>query len=458
MSELPPPRSHLPEQGLPHQEVLRQMESLRSEDARWRQGRTFSLVYHAGDEHRALLQQAYCLFFDENALNPTAFRSLLRMENEVVAMAASLLGGGPEACGTMSSGGTESILLAVKTYRDWARAQRPDLVEPEMVLPVSAHPAFDKAAHYLGVRAVHVPLGPDLRVDVDAVRAAITPRTILLVGSAPAYPHGVIDPIPALAALAQERGLGMHVDACLGGFLLPFVRELGHPVPPFDLSVPGVTSLSADLHKYGFAAKGASVVLYRNRALRRYQFFVTSDWPGGLFGSPTLAGTRPGGAIAAAWAALMSTGRQGYLRRAEQIMRTSRAFLEGIAAIPGLRVLGQPDMSVFAFTSDEVDILAVADALAARGWHVDRQQHPSAIHLMITPAHQGVEQAYLADLRAAVEEVRAHPERSGQGQAAAYGLMARLPDRGAVRELILQYLDDLYSLRGALGGLSSETP
>jgi glutamate/tyrosine decarboxylase-like PLP-dependent enzyme len=254
----------------------------------------------------------------------------------------------------------------------------------------------------------------------------------------------VIDPIPELAALARERGLGMHVDACLGGFLLPFWRELGEEVPPFDFRVPGVTSMSADLHKYGFAAKGASTVLYRDRALRRHQFFAYGAWPGGLFGSPTMAGTRPGGAIAAAWATLMALGRDGYLRLAETIRRTTRAYQEGIARTPGLRLLGRPAMSVFAFTSDEVDIFVVADQMESCGWHVDRQQGPSAIHLMITPAHEPVVGRYVADLERAVAYARAHPEAATEGRAAMYGMMARLPDRGTVEEMILQFMDDLY--------------
>lgn len=439
-------RVTLPEQGLDPDAVLAEMAALKEGDARWRAGRTFSLVYHQSDEHTALLQRAYALFLQENGLNPAAFRSLRKFETEVVSMVLDLLGGGPGSGGTLSSGGTESILLSVKAYRDHARATRPGLDRPEMVLPISAHPAFVKAAHYFDVTPVFIPLDPDYRANVAAAAAALSERTVLVVGSAPAYPHGVIDPIPELARLAAERGIGMHVDACLGGMLLPFLRELGHPVPPFDLRVPGVTSISADLHKYGFTAKGASTVLYRDLAMRQHQFFAYGEWPGGLFGSPTLAGTRPGGAMAAAWAAMRSLGRDGYLRSARVILDTTRALLEGIAAIPGLRVLGAPDMSVFAYTSDEVDILAVADQMEGRGWLVDRLQRPSAIHLMITPAHRDIVPAYLGDLRDAVAHVRAHPEAGQSGQAAMYGMLGRLPEseQGLVRDLILQHLDGTY--------------
>jgi glutamate/tyrosine decarboxylase-like PLP-dependent enzyme len=359
-------------------------------------------------------------------------------------MTAGLLNGDDAVAGTMTSGGSESLLMAVKTYRDKARAERPDLTDPEMILPVSAHPAILKAAHYLGVRPVLIPVGEDFRVDPEAVERAITPRTIFLVGSAPSYPQGVIDPIERLGELAQAHGLGLHVDACLGGFLLPFLERLGHPIPRFDFRVKGVTSISADLHKYGFAAKGASTILYRTEALRQHQFFVHADWPGGLFASTTMLGTRPGGAIAAAWAALTALGEQGYLRMAEEVLQTTRALQEGIGQIADLRILGRPAMSVFAFTAEHTNLLAVADAMELRGWHIDRQQRPSAIHLMITPAHRDIVPAYLHDLKECVSFVSAHPELAAQGSAAMYGMLAQIPEGGMVRELVLQHLGGLY--------------
>ncbi len=434
----------LPKNGRGREELLKEMRALRGSDYRWDQGRTWSLVYHAGDEHTEFLKKAYGLYFSENALNPGAFPSLRKFEAEVVSMVCDLFHGGASAAGTMTSGGTESILMAVKTYRDRARALRPGIEAPEMILPVSAHPAFEKAAHYFDVKPVHVPLGPDFRVDVAAVRKAVTPDTILIVGSAPAYPQGVMDPIEELATLAREADLGMHVDACVGGYLLPFLVKLGHPIPPFDFAVPGVTSISADLHKYGFAAKGASTILYRDADLRRYQFFVYADWPGGIFGSPSLCGTRPGGSIAAAWATLNAFGEDGYLKMAEGIMKTTRELQDGIAAIPGLYVHGKPHMSVFSFGSDAFDIFAAADAMQARGWHIDRQQNPSSIHLMVTPAHAGIAPRFLADLRECAEHARANPAASQQGTAATYGLLAKIPDRSKVKDFILQYMDDLY--------------
>jgi len=480
----------LPAKGTGVEAVLAQMEALRQQDARWREGKTWSLVFFAGDEVADLLHRAYSLFMAENGLNPMAFPSLRRFEAEVVAMAASLLGGNETAVGNMTSGGTESILLAVKSARDWARATRPAITSPEIVLPVSGHPAFDKAGEYLGVRVRHVPVGPDFRADLAATRAAITPNTILLVGSAPAYPHGVIDPIEDLAQLAQECGVLMHVDACVGGFMLPFVRQLGYPVPAFDLSVPGVTSLSADLHKYGYAAKGAAVLLYRDAALRRHQFCVTTEWPGGIYASPTIMGTRPGGAIAAAWATLNYLGEEGYLAIADTVMRTVARLRQGIDAIPGLKVLGEPAMSLMAIGSDGLNIYAVADEMAQSGWYLDRQQLPPSLHLTVTHAHATVADQFLADLAQSADRVRrvtwhgvaesaqnklaraavrflpsswvrrfaarsslgsetsAGPEKS----AAMYGLMGSLPDRGDLGELVKDLLEKMSSPEGLAGG------
>ena len=434
----------IPERGLDPDDILDHMRGMRAGDADWRSGQTWSLVYHAGDDHSAFLQEAHGTFFSENALNPIAFPSLRRFEAEVVRMTATMLNGDNNVVGTMTSGGSESILMAVKTYRDRARDLHPEIKRPEMVLPVTAHAAFLKAGHYFGVEPVLVPLAKDLRVDVGAMRTAIGPNTILLVGSAPNYPHGIIDPIEEIGTVALQNDLGFHVDACLGGFLLPWVELLGYPIPRFDFRVPGVTSMSADVHKYGFAAKGASTILYRGAALRRYQFHVSTGWPGGIYASPSMAGTRPGGSIAAAWAALKRIGRDGYLEKAQVIMETSRRLVEGINRIPGLRVLGDPPASVFAFASDEVDVYAVGDSLDGRGWHMDRQIKPASLHMMITPVHAGIEDRFLGDLAATVEEVRADPDASGAGQAALYGMMTTLPDQGMADEIVLQMLDNLY--------------
>ena len=431
----------IPAKGKGRDEVLAALEAARVKDADWRSGKTFSLVYYAGDELLELLHDAFMKYFSENALNPIAFPSLKRFETDVVSMACNLLGN-PTGAGSMTSGGTESILMAVKTARDHARATRPSVTAPEMVLPISVHPAFEKAAHYFGVKAVHVPVDASYRADVDAMRAAITDQTILLVGSAPAYPQGVVDPIRDIAALAQERGLLCHVDACVGGFMLPWVRKLGYPVPDFDFSVPGVTSMSADVHKYGFAAKGASVVLYRSRELRRHQYVAYADWPGGLYGSPTVTGTRPGGPMAAAWAVLQYLGEDGYLRIAKQSMETARAVMEGLRSVPELFVMGEPTMSIFAFGSNDVDVYALADVMNQKGWGVDRQQRPPSLHMMITPAHAPHVEAITRDLREGVAAVRGS-SAAGEGSAAMYGMLGSLPDRSQVEGFIFEFMDSL---------------
>jgi glutamate/tyrosine decarboxylase-like PLP-dependent enzyme len=348
----------------------------------------------------------------------------------------------PEAAGSLTSGGTESILLAVKTARDRARAER-GVTDPEMLLPVTAHPAFEKAAHCFGVRAVRVPLDATLRADVAAARAALTDRTVLIVGSAPCYPFGTIDPIEPLAALAAEHGIACHVDACLGGYLLPFLEELGQPVPAFDFRVPGVTSMSADLHKYGYATKGASAVLHRSRASRRHQFFVSESWSGGLYASPGMAGSRPGPPIAAAWAVMRHLGREGYVRLAAEVLEATRRIARGIEQIEGLRVLGRPEAGVVAFTSDRLDVLALGDALAQRGWHLDRQQMPPALHMILSPVHRPLAERLLSDLAESAAALR-DGAPAPEGQAAMYGMLGAAPDRSMVRDFMLDMMDNLY--------------
>lgn len=433
----------LPKSRRSREDVLGELKAMHAEDARWKDGKTFSLVYYVDDDHSRLLKEAYGEFIAENGLSPVAFPSLRRMECEVVSMAAALFHGDDEVCGTMTTGGTESVLMAVKAAREWAKAEK-GITAPEMIVPTTVHPAFEKAGHYFGVKVKHAPVGPDFTVDVKEVERLIGPDTALLVGSAPSYPQGVVDPIADLAALAKRRGLLCHVDACLGGFFLPFAKQLGRDVPPFDFAVDGVTSLSADLHKYGYAAKGASVVLYRTAALRRHQFFTWADFPGGLYASPSMTGTRAGGAIAAAWSVMHYLGEDGYLENTRRVLAVADALKAGIGAVPALRVLGQPPVGVFAFTSDTVDVYALGDAMEARGWKLDRQQKPPALHLMISPAHERVHGQILADLKECVASLAAgHP--APEGSAAMYGMVGAIPDRKQVDSFLLDFLDGLFT-------------
>ena len=401
----------LPKTGVPSSQVMDQMRERKQRDADWRGGRTWSLVYPAGEAVDAMLKQANDLYLYENALNPFRFPSLREMEVDVVEMTAGLLHAGDDAGGAMTSGGTESILLAVLSARERAKAER-GVERPNMVVPFSAHPAFAKAAKVLGLELRQVPLDADHRARVGEAEARIDDQTALVVGSAPNYPFGTVDPIPELSALAAERSISFHTDACLGGFLLPFYERLAEPVPPFDFRVPGVTTLSADVHKYGYCTKGASVILHRDAEhLKKYQLFFFDQWPGGSYASFAMAGARPAAPIAAAWAILNHLGEDGYVAQATRIRDTTRQLRAGIEAIPGLRVWGKPVMSVFSFGSDAHDIMAVGDVMDEKGWHLDRQHGPDALHLMISPEHDRVADEFLADLREAVET---HGESQGK--------------------------------------------
>ncbi len=442
--------SRIPERGRPAEAILAELAARAGRDADWRGGRVFSLVYHAGEAHEHLLHRAHALFASGNLLNPMAFQSLKGMERELVEMAGRLLHCAG-AVGTVTSGGTESILCAVAAYRDRARRERPWIRRPELVVPSTIHPAFDKAAHYLGVRLVKVPIGLDLRADVRAMARAIGRRTIGLVASAPQYPHGVVDPIGELGVLAQDRGLPLHVDACVGGFLLPWLEQLGRPIRRWDFRVPGVTSISADLHKFGYAAKGASLVLWRSIDAMRHQFFVATDFPGGIYGSPTLLGTRPGGPIAAAWAALHALGEDGYRALAAAAAEAADRLRAGIAAVPGLALLGAGDATIVAYTAvPGLDVYAIADRLEARSWTVDRQHRPASIHPTVTANHGPIVGDYLADLAAAVEEVRRDPGLARSGTAPMYGMAGRLPLRSLVASRVRKVFVDLYMQRGGV--------
>jgi glutamate/tyrosine decarboxylase-like PLP-dependent enzyme len=411
-----PDPATFPQHGTGRDELLAELVANRHDDADWRAGRLFSLVYHpdrpALEETLAAVSREYLA---ENALNPFRFPSLARLERETADMVADLLHGTPGA-GGLTSGGTESILVAVYVARELARERGNN--QPVLVTGLTAHPAFAKACHLLGVEQTRVAVGADHRIDVDALTDALDDRTAMVVASAPNYPFGVIDPVERIAAVAAERGILCHVDACLGGLLLPFWERLGEPVPPWDFRVPGVTSISADIHKYGYSYKGASVLLHRDPANYGKQWwFDDGAWGGGIYGSPTPAGTRPAPPIAGAWAALRFLGADGYLDLARVLRDTRDLLLRGIEGIDGLRVAQQPDLSIFEVGSDDLDVSAVGDALVEAGWYPDRQ--PGGLHFMLSPFHAKVAPDLLAALAAAVAAVRAG--RTSEGAASTYG-------------------------------------
>lgn len=396
----------LPPEGMSRSEILDALTELRRDDVRWQDGRTFGMVYDAGPEAHDVLEAVAAMFLHDNALNTNAFPSLGAIQRDVVGITAGLVHG-EGAAGFMTSGGTESILMAVKAARERGRAER-DITEPEIVLPVSAHAAFHKAAHYFGLTVRRVPVRDDWRADVDAAAALVNDRTVLVVGSAPQYPQGVVDPIPELAALAMSVGANFHTDACMGGFVLPFMEMLGEPVPPWDFRVEGVTSISADVHKLGYAPKGASIVLHRTKELRRYQTFVFEDWLGGFYASPNMQGTRPALPMACAWAVLHHLGTEGYLDLTRRTIDTRRRLVAGVRAIPGLRVLGEPEAHLVAISAvdpAQLDVFALGDALQARGWFHDRQKPPDSLHATVSAGNAPVIDEYLADLAACVAEV-----------------------------------------------------
>ena len=442
----------LPSSGRSHEEIMAEMDALnQAESSRWQDGYASGAVYHGDQEHIEFLNRVYALNSQSNPLHSDLWPSSIKYESEIVAMTADMLGArgvtGPtdEVCGVVSSGGTESILLAMKTYRDRARALK-GIESPEIIIPTSAHAAFEKAAQYFNITLRRIPVGKDYRADVRATRLAVNRNTIAIAGSAPSFPHGVIDPIEQLSELARRKGIGFHTDACLGGFVLPWAEKLGYNVPAFDFRLPGVTSMSADTHKYGYAAKGTSVVLYRNHELRRFQYYTTTEWPGGLYFSPTFAGSRPGALSAACWAALMAVGEEGYMKATRAIVETATSVKEGIQRIPGLYVMGDP-LWVVAFGSAEFDIYRVLDFMTSRHWSLNGLHKPACVHLCVTLRHtqEGVADRFIADLADAVQHVRDNPEPEKEGgMAPMYGMAGTLPVRTLVGELLQRYIDMLY--------------
>ncbi|UCD78958.1 MAG: aspartate aminotransferase family protein [Desulfobacterales bacterium] len=410
----------IPQKGFSKEEIFQTLKTYKGADLNWKSGRVFGYIYDPGEKVRDVINDAYTLYLSENALDPLSFPSLLRLENEVVSMTANLLDCDKEVVGNFSSGGTESLILAVKTCRDYARSIRPHIKEPEMVLPITAHASLFKAAHYLGVKPIVTPVHDDtFLADVGAMRNAITDNTILLVGSAPGYAHGIVDPITEIAALAKEKGVLCHVDACVGGIHLSYMRRLGYDVPDFDMNVPGVTSLSVDLHKYGYAAKGASIVLYKNKELRKFQIWACSRWAGYTVINPAVTSSKSGGPMAAAWAVLKYLGDDGYLKIVAEVMQATQKLIEGIERIDGLKVLGQPDMCMFALasTTEKINVYRLADKMRAKGWYLQpqfaRDISPSNLHVSMNRSTVPQAEALLKALAETVEEMK-HEELDPQ--------------------------------------------
>jgi glutamate/tyrosine decarboxylase-like PLP-dependent enzyme len=391
-----------------HWPVLKaRMNAMRARDVDWRNGRSSLHVYYPGDQTMEVAREAYGMFMSESALATAAFPSLRKMEDDLVDATVDLFRGPATAAGCLTTGGTESIILVVKAARDRATQRDPERFRNGLVLlPETAHPAFEKAADLLRLEAVRIPVGPDYRAAPDALAAAIDHRTILMVASAPSLPFGLIDPVAKMAEVALDRGVWLHVDACVGGYLAPFVTKLGFDVPQFDFSIPGVRSISADLHKFGYAAKGASILLYRTAQDMAFQSFTFADWPKGQYYTPTLLGTRSGGPVAAAWAVMHHLGENGYLDLTRRVMRLRDRYIAGIEAIDGLKLIARPDLSIVSYTSDSDDIVAVGLQMAQRGWYVSYTAAPTGMQQTINLAHESAIEDYLTDLAASVRHVR----------------------------------------------------
>jgi len=402
-----------PQQGRPRAEVLAEIEAMAEiEDSPYHEGKISGSIYSGDEEHYEFLNEVFGHYSHANVLQRDMYPSATRFEGEIIAMAGDMLHapgageGGP--FGVLTSGGTESLMNPLFVYREWGRLR--GITQPNVVMPVTAHPALDKGAHYFGIELRKAEVTDQFVADMDSVRSLVDENTVALVGSAGTYPHGLIDPIAELSDLALERGINLHVDGCLGGFILAWGQDLGYPVPSWDFRLPGVTSISADTHKYGFGLKGSSVLTYRTAELRRLQYFIVPDWPGGLYTSPGMSGSRSGGIIAAAWAAMVTLGRDGYMAIAGDIFRTAASLREAIEAVPELTVLGDPFFNV-AFTCTEdsgLDIFLVNDHLASQRWRLNGLQKPAALHFCVTRPNtqEGVVAAFAADLADAVEYAR----------------------------------------------------
>ena len=407
----------LPEEGRDRESILNELrEMATAEDSFWHTGKASGSFYCGDTDHYAFMSEAFGMYGHMNALQRDVCPSATRFEGEIIAMGLDLFnaasaGADSEPAGMITSGGSGSILHAMLAYRDQARAVR-GITNPNFVKPETGHPAFDKACHLLGIEVRNAPIDPvTAQVDVAALEALIDDQTIAIMGSASNYGYGTIDPIAELGQVALAHGVGLHVDGCLGGFILPFGEQLGYPIPAFDFRVPGVTTLSADTHKYGYGLKGTSLLMFRNRSLRDGQYFFQTNWSGGKYCSPGIDGSRSSGLLAATWAGMVATGRQGYLRYAKEIFATAASMIAAVRSHPELRLIGDPTY-LFAFTSDEFDIYHVNDSLRSRGWRMNGLQYPNAIHMAVTrPQTQaGVAEAWASDLAVAVDYAKAHAD------------------------------------------------
>ncbi len=468
----------IPENGWTTEELKNHIQKLREQDIKWQNGRSFALVYYPGKERYEKIKEIFNIYISDNGLNPTVTPSLTQMERDILSISTHLMNGDNQVRGSLTSGGTESIFLAVKTAKDWAKDKR-KINNPHIVISESAHPAFQKAFQYLNIEYSLAKNDINGAADVKEIEKLIRSNTVLIVISAPSYPYGIIDPVAQVAQIAKTKNILLHVDACVGGYILPFLEKLGVPIPAWDFRVDGVTSISADLHKYGYASKGASVVLYKNSELRKYQFCTYTGWIGGVYGTPTFLGTRPGGSIAGAWATLVGIGLDGYLEMAKVTLQTTQKIMHGLKQIPEIEIIGDPITTLFGIKSDKINMYELADELNKKGWHFDKLQNPAGIHLTINYIHKDSADAFLEDVREGVETVKKFSVNKITNQlqvglvkglskilpqgtiakfnkaenssvknhktAAMYGMMGALSGTEDLEKIVLDFLDGVYS-------------
>ncbi|RNF26414.1 putative sphingosine 1-phosphate lyase [Trypanosoma conorhini] len=449
----------LPEKSTTDENVLRIVHTLHEDlDKPYEAGGLSGAVYHGGAAHTELINRVMEVFQWSNPLHSDVFGATRKMEAEVVSMVVHMFNGHllPDACGTLTSGGTESILMALRSYRDWGRARR-GIEHPSVVVGVTAHPAFDKAAEYFGITLIKIPVDPvTQRVDAKEVEKHIKHNTVAIVGSAPTFPHGVLDPISELSEVACRHEIGLHVDCCLGGFIVPFMERAGFPVPIVDFRLPGVTTISCDTHKYGYAPKGTSTILYRTKELRSFQFCCVADWPGGIYCSPAVSGSKPGNVIAGAWAAMIRMGEEGYVRNCHKIVEARMKITSALRKLPYITILGDPITSVFAFNSDYVDIYVLGDRLGERGWELNRLQFPSGLQFSVTllQTQEGVADRFIRDVTSVGDEMygavkQAEEEgksvKRGETGGTVYGSQQRVSDRSIVKDVLREFLNQYYS-------------
>lgn len=437
----------LPEKGLKPKEVLERVKQcVQLGDYNWKDGKVSGAIYRVDINLLQLMGDIYSIASYTNPLHPDVFPGICKMEAEVVKIACNLFHGDNASCGTMTSGGTESILLACKTYRDYARHVK-GIKNPEIIMPITAHSAFDKAAQYLKLKVRSIPVDQhSYTVCIKSMEKAITRNTIMLVGSAPNFPYGTMDNIQAISDLGVKYDIPVHVDACLGGFLICFMKNAGFDISPFDFKLPGVTSISADTHKYAYAPKGSSLILYRNKKIRHYQYTITTDWPGGIYGSPTVSGSRAGGVIASCWATLMYFGYNEYLESTKKIIKTTRYIEQRLRKLKGIFIFGTPATSVIALGSNDFHIYKLSEALNAKGWNLNTLQFPCGVHLCVTYVHtqSGVADQFLSDVETELVEILKNPETPIEGKFAIYGMSQSIPDRSIVGDFAKCFLDSMY--------------